>query len=218
MKNLDKHAGKGYHSKQINEPRYDVMARSMRDIYLNQRKEAHPPVSVLDVGCSCGALLKSFESLGKFERLAGIEVSEHVKEMWQPKNAELIQHDLSAAPVTIADKFDIVVCQEVAGHLELDSMLFSLLDGIPSENGLLFFGAAHPGQRGKGHINCHWTPHWRDQITAYGRGKAWFYNHNMSMQFAHDIGASGLNMHCYLNTMVFQHATDPESEDGLRHE
>jgi len=126
--------------------------------------EKYIPASVLDIGCGVGAYLQLFQHLGA-GRILGIDGI--------PAGATALAddayqvHDL-ALPLALDNKFDLVVCVEVAEHLEARHADV-LLDNITRHAGqVIVFSAAEPGQPGHGHINCAPIEHWLERLAARG--------------------------------------------------
>lgn len=126
--------------------------------------EKHRPAQVLDVGCGIGAYLMLFKRLGA----AGVFGVDGV-----PAEATVLAGDEYAArdlsePLHLGRVFDLVVCVEVAEHLEAQHSEI-LLDNVARHAGrTIVFSAAEPGQPGHGHINCRPISHWLDRWASRG--------------------------------------------------
>ena len=125
--------------------------------------EKHRPAGVLDVGCGIGAYLALFEALGAREVFGvdGLPAAETVLGEGRYLAADL------ARPLDLGRVFDLVVCVEVAEHLE-ERHADVLLDSVARHaGGLIVFSAAEPGQPGHGHINCRpiscWLRRWAER-------------------------------------------------------
>lgn len=123
---------------------YEVLARS-----LDRRLDFG---SVYDVGCANGFLVEELLRAG--HRAGGIERSPEVHEVLPPGLRDLVAvGDFTEARGT----WDLVACVEVAEHIEperSEELVASLVDHARR---WIYFTAAPPGQRGRGHINC--RPH-----------------------------------------------------------
>ena len=108
--------------------------------------------TVLDVGCANGFLLEELRLRG--HRVAGIEVSPAVHEVLPPELSEVVEvGDFTAAQ----GAWDLVISIEVAEHIAPERSV-ELVETLASRaRRAIFFTAAPPGQRGRGHINC--RPH-----------------------------------------------------------
>lgn len=113
--------------------------------------------SVVDVGCGNGAWLKIFKDLGVNEIL-GID-GDYVDEntLVIPKK-NFLAFDLKA-PITIANKFDLVLSLEVAEHLPPSSAEV-FVDSLTRLGPVVLFSAAIPLQGGENHINEQWPNYW----------------------------------------------------------
>ncbi len=124
-----------------------------------------PIHSVLDVGCGVGAFLAEFLRSGVREAI-GIE-------------GEWIRSAPIAIPnesIAIADlrqrfdlgrTFDMVLCLEVAEHLEAD-FAGGLIESIVRHGDLIAFGAGVPSQGGTHHVNLRWPDFWAGQFRRKG--------------------------------------------------
>jgi SAM-dependent methyltransferase len=108
------------------------------------------PKSVLDVGCGQGEWLDAFPLADKI----GVDIA-------APDRKNFAQLDLTE-PFWIG-KFDLVLCLEVGEHLPEESA-DTLVESIVKHAGDVVFGAAVPGQEGKGHINCQPHEYWHDKF------------------------------------------------------
>jgi SAM-dependent methyltransferase len=104
--------------------------------------------SVFDVGCGCGLYLAELQKLGK--EAVGCDGSSHGVRL-APPEITVFQADVTRQ-VVLNRKFDVVVCFEVAEHLQ---RRFSrrLVDNCTAITDRVLFTAAPPGQGGVGHIN-----------------------------------------------------------------
>ncbi len=124
---------------------------------------------IRDVGCSTGGLLFSFLEKGDYQ-IQGLDYSVKPEHSYLPPDA-YIHKDLTT-PGSIPNLIpaDIIICMEVAEHIEeeyRDNFLKSLVM-LSKDNTLLVLGAAKPGQRGKGHVNCQEASYWEAALTRMG--------------------------------------------------
>lgn len=122
------------------------------------------PASLLDVGCGQGVQI----GYCRHRQIQAIGVDISV-----PKDEpgwNLVHCDLRA-PLDMGIAFDWVLCWEVAEHLPpeaAETLCDTLARHVLKPSGRLFFTAAHPHQRGEGHINCQPQQYWRDLFSARG--------------------------------------------------
>jgi cyclopropane fatty-acyl-phospholipid synthase-like methyltransferase len=106
------------------------------------------PKTVIDIGCGAGTWAHVFErDYGC--KVTGIDGDYVPKDMILIDN--FIPYDLEL-PIRIEEKFDLVVCLEVAEHLPLSRSREFVKDLTKLSNKILF-SAATPGQGGTNHIN-----------------------------------------------------------------
>lgn len=115
------------------------------------------PASLLDVGCGDGHLVTRAKQAGVDS--LGVDLS-----------AEGAAHADLREPLDLGRTFDWVFCWEVAEHLpaeSADTLCDSLVRHL-APGGTLLFTAAHPGQRGDGHVNEQPQLYWRDKLAERG--------------------------------------------------
>ncbi len=126
--------------------------------------EKHCPLSVLDVGCGIGAYLQLCKRLGA-KRVLGID--------GVPADATVLETDEYLLRdlgnrLELGLTFDLVICVEVAEHLEARHA-DTLLDSIARHaSGTIVFSAAEPNQPGHGHINGQPIAYWLDAWARRG--------------------------------------------------
>ncbi|MBD1913921.1 MULTISPECIES: glycosyltransferase family 2 protein [unclassified Leptolyngbya] len=126
--------------------------------------ERFSPVSALDIGCGLGQYLKLLNNFG-VAQIAGIDGIEP-EALYIPAS-NYLTHDLHQ-PLELSQKFDLVICSEVAEHLNPGSEAV-LLDNIERHAGhIVLFSAAAPDQPGYGHINCKPFAFWAEQWASRG--------------------------------------------------
>jgi SAM-dependent methyltransferase len=121
------------------------------------------PSSVIDVGCANGFLMEGLAAEGR--RIAGIELSPHVREVLPDELQERVQiGDFSEA----GGSWDLVCCVEVAEHIEPDRSEELVAKLVELAERWIYFTAAPPGQTGRGHINCRPHEEWLEWFGALG--------------------------------------------------
>lgn len=121
--------------------------------------------SLLDVGCGRGTWLKAASDCG-IQEIAGVDgVSIPPAELHFP-SADFYVRDLSQ-PLDLGRRFDLVVCLEVAEHLEAGNAE-QLVANLSRHSDTVLFSAACPGQPGQHHVNCQWPGYWQNAFNKLG--------------------------------------------------
>ena len=148
---------KKYHTKRKGQPYYAVLAGAIKRV-------SGPSPSVLDVGCSCGELLRHMRHPFKM----GIDVSAVAKITFDVKSAYFELYDLETDNRAVGF-FGVIVCMEVPEHIENWSNLLDVVSANADPTGCtLFWSAAPPGQRGQGHVNLKPPRWWRRKLAERG--------------------------------------------------
>ncbi len=123
------------------------------------------PRSVVDIGCGPGGWLEVFHKSGVKEFL-GMDGAWVPLDKLRIPRENFIATDLTK-PLPSQRRFDLVVCLEVAEHLEAQfaDTLVSSLTGLGD---VLLFSAAIPGQRGFQHVNEQFQDYWVEKFRALG--------------------------------------------------
>jgi SAM-dependent methyltransferase len=116
------------------------------------------PQSLLDVGCGTGTWLKAAEDLGVTD-LMGLDGIELPPAQLHVATEIVHRHDLTL-PWSLGRQFELVLCLEVAEHLD-SSSAETLIDSLVSHGKQIYFSAACPGQIGQHHVNCQWPSYWQ---------------------------------------------------------
>jgi len=121
--------------------------------------------SVVDVGCGTGAWLKVFQENG-VKKICGLDGSDVDQAKLQIDPTSFIKANL-AHPIDISERYDLVICLEVAEHLP-PSQAPHLTHTLASLAPLILFSAAIPGQGGTNHINEQWPHYWKKLFAENG--------------------------------------------------
>ena len=123
------------------------------------------PKSLLDVGCGNGTWLQAAHEYGVSEIFGvdGVMLSDD--ELYVAPNLIKII-DLTTA-WNLERKFDVVLCFEVAEHLDI---IYSehLIESLIAHADTIYFSAAPPGQTGQHHVNCQWPEYWQKIFNKFG--------------------------------------------------
>lgn len=127
------------------------------------------PASVVDIGCGRGNFLRCFKEMG-VSRVLGVDGPWADGTVWgrNLEPGEFLAVNLAEGEMPeIEDRFDLVLCLEVAEHLPAgrSGALVDLLTGLGP---VVVFSAAIPGQGGQGHLNEQWPSYWVDRFRERG--------------------------------------------------
>lgn len=122
------------------------------------------PASALDVGCNCGAWLRVLLDSGIHDAL-GIDTLPYSEDWFMPRT-NFQQRDL-CQPFDLGRRFDLIVCVEVAEHVEPEAA-DQLVSSICKHGDTVLWAAALPGQGGQGHVNEQWTEYWCEKFASHG--------------------------------------------------
>jgi len=123
------------------------------------------PHSLLDVGCGIGTWLKTAQELGVSE-VFGVDGVAIPPERLLISASLFRQHDLTR-PLNLGRKFDVIICFEVAEHLD-EQFAPTLIHSLVAHADTVFFSAACPGQDGQHHVNCQWPGYWQEKFNECG--------------------------------------------------
>jgi SAM-dependent methyltransferase len=135
------------------------------------------PTSVIDVGCGLGNWLQGFERHG-VQKILGVDGPWVDPRLLRIPRSRFLPHDLMA-PLDIADRYDLVICLEVAEHLPPERAP-TLVRTLTSLGPAVLFSAAVPFQGGDGHVNEQWPHYWEGLfakndyvVVDYIRSRLW---------------------------------------------
>ena len=153
-------------SKEDRERWFKHRHRKYRSEYRSFAKEILELLSfttVFDLGCATGLLMEPFIEAGK--EVLGVEKDPVARDCTSLElQQKILYQDFAEAP--LSGPFDLVVCIEVAEHIEPFRSV-ELVDALCSRIGsYLLFSAAPPGQPGVGHINCRPHREWLHWFSA----------------------------------------------------
>jgi 2-polyprenyl-3-methyl-5-hydroxy-6-metoxy-1,4-benzoquinol methylase len=119
--------------------------------------------TVVDFGCGNGYLIARMAERGR--DVMGIDGSEHAEEYCSGMSVV----DLTK-PVNLGRRRDLVICTEVAEHLD-EKFADVLIDSISrAARRWVFFSAAFPGSGGYRHVNEQPKQYWLDKFTKHKLG------------------------------------------------
>lgn len=154
--------------------------------------------TVLDIGCGTGLLIAELKKIGK--DVLGCEISEAAIS-GAPRDVTVFQAD-AARPIRVNRRFDLVVCIEVAEHIQRRHSR-RLVENCTSLGGQICFTAAPAGQGGVGHINLRPHSFW---IELFAR-RGFVLQAGLADRMREQMRAEGVLRWIPDNLMVFSGAT-----------
>ncbi|MGI8965602.1 MAG: class I SAM-dependent methyltransferase [Limisphaerales bacterium] len=121
------------------------------------------PQSVVDVGCGPGGWLEIFQKHG-VKDILGMDGSWVPLDKLRMARENFVVTDLTK-PLPAKRRFDLVVCLEVAEHLEAQ-FAETLINSLVALGEAVLFSAAIPGQRGFQHVNEQFQEYWAEKFRA----------------------------------------------------
>lgn len=122
------------------------------------------PTSVLDLGCNVGSWLSVFRDNGVLD-VIGIDGDNMLDSLVIPKDY-FCSFDLTK-PIDAHGNFDMVLCLEVAEHLE-EQYADTLIDTAILHSDLIIWSAATKGQGGYNHVNEQPVEYWIEKFKQKG--------------------------------------------------
>lgn len=121
--------------------------------------------SVVDVGSGIGTWLAVFKQNG-IEDFIGIDGDYVNRDLMMIEESHFVSFDLNKA-FTLNRRFDLVLCLEVAEHLEENASL-QFVESLTKLGDLIIFSAAMPGQGGQNHLNEQFPEYWLGIFNSLG--------------------------------------------------
>lgn len=155
------------------------------------------PLTVVDVGCGEGWFCREFQGHGVSTVGVDGDRLPHVDRVV----------DFTRPPYPELGGFDLVVCLEVAEHIEAQ-FAPKFVEWLCSLGPTVVFSAAVPGQGGPGHVNEQPPEYWAELFAEHryeGSGAlrdrlwddariSWWYRQNMLVFGAHDLPLGGCDL------------------------
>lgn len=116
--------------------------------------------SVVDLGCGNAYVIDRLERLGK--SVFGIDGSQHAKRYHRTIEVRDLREPI------VAGDFDLVICTEVAEHLEAKFADVLVANICRAARGQVFFSAAAPGHGGHLHLNEREHGYWLAKFSRCG--------------------------------------------------
>jgi len=142
----------------LNYNQMQVEEKPMADRLALFIKSELDPKNILDIGCGPGHFVESLRDAGLDAK--GIDIDDRVKDKDYLEYKSIF--DMTD------DNADIVMCIEVAEHIEEDKADLVVDKVCKATNKILLWTAAQPGQGGIGHINCQPKQYWLDKFLKSG--------------------------------------------------
>ena len=196
--------GEKYYKKRENARRHMHTAMAIDEI---SYRLGINPKSFLDIGCASGSLLTQLDRFFPNTKLVGIDHGSTPKDRFLVNGVfididlDLVNADMIVKHDVLKEGFDVVASIEVIEHVNKSNEEKLVETFAKLTNGVVFLSAAHPGQRGYGHVNCASREHW---IQLFGV-KGLEYNDKathdfIKMMVAYNAAVSDKNLMVFLKT------------------
>jgi SAM-dependent methyltransferase len=153
------------YDKSMFEGRHETTHESAKTILRLVKSEFPKIDKVLDVGCGVGTFLKAAREIG-INTIQGLDGPWVEDRLLQIPKSNFLKVDLNKLPI-IEEKYDLVICLEVAEHL-YEISAEPLIKFLTSHSRLVLFSAAVPGQGGNNHLNEQWQNYWAEIFSRFG--------------------------------------------------
>lgn len=140
---------------------YRAVAEVIHELFANEASDC------IDVGCGMGLIIERLQELAW--SVSGLDGAEAVKSCAPESVRDSIFAADLTAPLPPMLRYGLVICTEVAEHLEpqFADVLVDNVCGLGS--GPIFWTAALKGQGGTDHLNEQDPPYWIEKFVARGR-------------------------------------------------
>jgi SAM-dependent methyltransferase len=184
------------------------------------------PKNVIDIGCGLAQWLKVFKDYGVNE-VIGVDGSHVPLDQLNIDRSEFRVCDLrNLSSLKIGKKFDLLLCLEVAEHLE-SKYAYQFIQSLVSLSDIIIFSAAIPNQTGENHFNEKYPDYWINIFLSHGysfldpfREKFWqnekvnwWYRQNMFLVVKGELAKDynfPYNGNFYIHPRLFELRTSPE--------
>lgn len=123
------------------------------------------PRTVLDLGCGIGTWLQVLAADGR-RQVLGVERETYDRQTLVVDPDLILTADLRQS-LDLQRRFDLVVCLEVAEHIEAQ-FADVLVETCVRHSDVVLFSTALPGQQGLGHANEQLPDYWAERFAAHG--------------------------------------------------
>lgn len=123
----------------------------------------YKPKNVLDVGCGLGTWSYVFKQKGI--NVVGLDWDGVNRDLLVLEENEFIPTDLEKG-FQLQEKFDLIICLEVAEHLSEDSSDV-FIKSLVNHSDVILFSAAIPNQGGDHHVNEQPFQYWINKFSLY---------------------------------------------------
>ena len=139
--------------------------RHSAQVILSQVFRLFSPQSVLDVGCGLGTWLAVARQLGAAD-IRGIEGAWLDRRLVRVPERLIVTLDLEQA-FDLGQRFDLVICLEVAEHLS-SAAARQFIESLVRHADVILFSAAIPFQGGHHHVNEEFPDYWAELFHRLG--------------------------------------------------
>ena len=132
-----------YHFRRLLLPHYEVLAKAIISLPGTENI-----ASVMDIGCSVGALLRDLQKLRKWNNVLGVDSGGYARK-WQCYEGLYHDCDVEQSEIVSPLKFNLIICMEVLEHLHRwDNVLNSVSKLSVQGKSRFIVSVARQGQPG----------------------------------------------------------------------